>query len=243
MPSGGTLAMATARVTLDEEFIRGHGYGNVGDFVLISVSDSGIGMDAETRQKIFEPFFTTKEVGKGTGLGLSMVYGIVKQHKGYIDVYSEPGIGTTFKIYLPVDDHGADTTQSSSVALPEGGDETVLVAEDDAEVRSFLTGTLEHAGYRVIEAPDGGVALAEYARHRDAIALLVLDVVMPVKDGKEVLEEARKLDPAARCLFLSGYTGDIFQRRGLPEDGVNFISKPVSRAELLKVVRRLIDAG
>ncbi len=242
MPGGGLLTIRTAPITLDHEFVIRHGYGKPGRYAAISVSDSGIGMDDKTRERIFEPFFTTKESGKGTGLGLAMVYGIVKQHDGYINVYSEPGKGTTFKIFLPLTKPGEG---SKTAVLPPArrGTETVLVAEDDAAVRRLTRDVLEKAGYKVIVAEDGEDALHKFLESRDDISLLVLDVMMPKKTGQEAFQEIRKVKPDVKALFMSGYTTDLLQRDWTLEEGMTFLPKPVSPNELARKVRDLLDNG
>ena len=240
MPRGGTLTLETKAVTLGHEFIQVHGFGEAGDYASISVTDTGIGMDSKTREKIFEPFFTTKEVGKGTGLGLSIVYGIVKQHNGYISVTSEPGSGTTFVIYLPV--IKARTGEASAPKKEiKGGDETILVAEDNEEVRRLAKEILTSRGYTVIEATDGGDAVTRFLSHKDRIDLLLLDVVMPRMNGKETYEKIKKINPHVRVLFTSGYTGDVVLDKGVHDESINFISKPLSPDELLRKVREVLD--
>jgi signal transduction histidine kinase/ActR/RegA family two-component response regulator len=241
MPEGGCLTIRTEAGVLDHEFIKMHGYGKPGSYALISVADTGTGMDGKTRERIFEPFFTTKEVGKGTGLGLSIVYGIVKQHNGYITCYSEPGKGTAFKIYLPVIDRKVSPTEDS-VSLPSsGGTETILLAEDDAVVRALMKEVLEQSGYTVIEAADGEDAIGVFARNRDKVRLLILDVIMPKKNGKEVYEEIRKERPDVSVIFSSGYTADILQKKRVFDGEFKLISKPVSPTDLLRQVRETLD--
>ena len=242
MPDGGVLTMGTETMRMDTEYIKTHGYGKPGEYVLVSVTDTGAGMDEKTRERIFEPFFTTKEIGKGTGLGLAMVYGIVKQHKGYINVYSEIGKGTTFKIYLPlVETNIVEEAKTKEVITLIGGTETILLAEDDIEVRKLMRNVLEEFGYKIIEAEDGEDAVNKFAENRDSVQLLILDVVMPNKNGKEAYEDIKKLRADVRALFISGYTANIIHERGILEEGINFISKPVSPGELLKTVREVLD--
>lgn len=242
MPEGGVLGISTNIEEMDDAFISVHGYGKAGRYALISVSDTGTGMDEKTREKIFEPFFTTKETGKGTGLGLAIVYGIVIQHNGYINVYSEPGRGTTFRIYLPLIEQEAETTvRRKTHALPTSGTETILVAEDNAEVRNLIKIVLEGAGYTVIECRDGADALDKFRQNMGKIHLLVLDVIMPNKNGKEVYEEIKKLTPGMRTLFMSGYNEIVIKKEVLSCEGVKFISKPVSPTELLVKVRESLN--
>jgi CheY-like chemotaxis protein len=243
MPEKGCLTISTESVVLDHEFIKKHGYGKLGTYALLSVMDTGTGMDEKAKEKIFEPFFTTKEVGQGTGLGLSIVYGIVKQHNGYITCYSEPGKGTTFKIYLPMIKRKSAQVEPT-VPLPvSGGTETVLIAEDDAAVRTLMKKLLQEFGYTVIEAVDGEDAISRFTENQDRVQLLILDVIMPKKNGKEVYEEIRKDQPEVKVIFSSGYTADFLQKKGVIEEDLICISKPVSPTELLKKVRETLDKG
>ncbi len=240
MPEGGTLSIATARVDLQgaEALLPLAS----GQYALVTVADSGHGMDEPTRQRIFEPFFTTKAVGKGTGLGLSIVYGIVKQHGGEIIVYSEPGAGTTFRIYLKCDGAPAGPEPERRPGPPPGGSETILLAEDDGMVREVYQAVLEKAGYRVIAAVDGVDAVEKFTQAAGAVDLLILDVVMPRLNGKEVCDAVRSRQPGAKVLFSSGYTREIIQMKKVFEEGVRFISKPASPVELLDTVRKTIDS-
>ena len=240
MPDGGRLTIETEPVRLDDAFIKAQGYGEPGMFALISVTDTGKGMDEKTREKIFEPFFTTKEIGKGTGLGLSVSHGIIKQHNGYINVDSEPGRGTAFKIYLPMIESGAFEDQSIETAPPVGGNETILIAEDESDVRKILKIMLEDFGYKIIEAFDGENAVKKFMLNKDEIALVILDVIMPKKNGKEAYDEINILSPEVKALFISGYTAEIVHKKGILDREINFISKPVSPNELLKKVREVL---
>ena len=242
MQRRGSLIIATGKLHLDQDFVRLHGYGRPGSFAIISVSDTGSGMDQATRDKIFEPFFTTKEVGQGTGLGLSIVYGIVKQHDGYINVYSEPGKGTNFNIYLPVIE-GAEEVPDVLQQQPAGGTETILLAEDDAGVRALMKSVLSGSGYRVIEATDGADAVEKFLANRERVDLLVLDVVMPKKNGKEALLEICVFDPKVKAIFTSGYTADIMDKNGLVEEGGHLITKPLLPNQLLGKVREVLDSN
>lgn len=241
MPQGGLLTISTSRLTLDAEFVKAHGYGEPGKYALISFEDSGIGMDKKTQEKIFEPFFTTKEVGKGTGLGLSIVYGIVKQHNGYINVYSEHGRGTTFRIYLPLIQSAVEEAKRGDDAAPTGGTETILLGEDDPGVRSLTKMILEQSGYTVIEAIDGDEAVAKFMENRERIGLLLLDIVMPKKNGKAVSDEIKQVSPEVRALFTSGYTANVVHQKGILDKGLNFITKPFSPSDLLQKVREVLD--
>jgi PAS domain S-box-containing protein len=241
MPDGGILTLEARRVEWGSEEARAQGFGGPGAYALFSVSDTGIGMDPATRERIFEPFFTTKEVGKGTGLGLAIVYGIIQQHNGLIRVYSEPGKGTTFKIYLPLSGAVVREIPPSERQLPLGGTETVLVVEDDPQVRNFIRTVLQEYGYQVMEAEDGEEALAKFHAHRERIRLAILDVIMPKRNGREVWEAIHAVAPEIKALFLSGYTADILQRRGVLDEGFHFLSKPPSTLDLLRKVRNVLD--
>jgi PAS domain S-box-containing protein len=241
MPEGGLLTIETDLVEMDNEYLKIHGYGKPGMYAFITVTDTGEGMDEKTREKIFEPFFTTKEVGKGTGLGLAMAYGIVKQHNGYINVYSELGKGTTFKIYLPVIKAGVEEAKPAADASPKRGTEVVLVAEDEPDVRKLTKTVLEEFGYTVIEAVNGEDAINKFMENRDKIQLLLLDVIMPKKNGKEVYEEIKKIKPDMKALFISGYTSNFIHKKGILEEGINFVLKPISPTKLLKKMREILD--
>jgi len=243
MPAGGILTLETERVELSNEFVKMHAYGESGSYALISISDTGIGMDETTKERIFDPFFTTKEVGKGTGLGLAMVYGIIKQHSGYINVYSEPGKGTTFKIYLPLALSAIEAPVPETGSILPRGTETVLLAEDDKTVRNLTKTILENFGYTVIAAVDGEDAIQKFVEHRDVVELLILDIIMPKRNGKEVAEEIQKIQPGIKILYTSGYTADIVHKKGILEESVNFISKPISPMDFLSKVREVLDKG
>jgi PAS domain S-box-containing protein len=241
MTNGGRLRIETKVVTLGSYFTKIHGYGRTGRYALISVSDTGCGMDETTRKKIFDPFFTTKDVGKGTGLGLSIVYGIVKQHNGYITTESEPGQGTTFHIYFPIVKAIAEEAVSSIPILIKRGTETILVAEDDPTARDIMKKTLIKSGYSVIEAVDGEDAVEKFIKKRNAIDLLILDVVMPKKNGKQVHEAVQAAKEDIKVVFTSGYTRDVVVDKGVCEDVVDFLPKPVSPRDLLTKVREVLD--
>jgi PAS domain S-box-containing protein len=242
MPGEGTLTIEVSPVVMEERFVHADGFGEPGNYVCVTVADTGYGMDEETRKRIFEPFFTTKEVGKGTGLGMAIIYGIIQQHNGYISVYSEKGKGTTFKIYLPLIAEGIKEEQGALEAEPpSGGTETVLLAEDDAAVLEFHRMIFEEAGYRVIEAVDGRDALNKFTEHMAEVDILATDVIMPKMNGKSLYEEIRKIRPDMKVLFMSGYTKDIIVERGILEDEFSVITKPVTSYELLKKVREILD--
>ncbi len=242
MPERGAIVVETDTTTLIDPLLVKHEATQPGAYAVLAVSDTGVGMDAETRTHIFEPFFTTKEVGRGTGLGLSIVYGIVKQHNGDISVYSEPGKGTTFKVYLPL--LAESQAQVSVNAAPEPlqrGTETILVAEDNDEVRGLVNKVLTQNGYKVLLAADGDVAITTCLRHAAEIDLLLLDVVMPKQTGREVYDAARTLNPTVKALFMSGYTAEIIHKRGVLEEGIEFVAKPLTPDALLRRVREVLD--
>jgi signal transduction histidine kinase/CheY-like chemotaxis protein len=239
---GGTLTISVEPIEIDNEFINIHGYGKPGIYALISVSDSGHGMDIETQEKIFEPFFTSKDIGKGTGLGLSIVYGIVKKHNGYVEVMSEPGKGSTFKIYLPVSKGEIKKAEPISVTAPSSdGKETVLLAEDDANVRKSINKMLMSSGYNIIEAIDGEDAIERFSHNKENIHLMLFDVVMPRKNGKEAYDEIKKIRSDVKVLFFSGYGDDINLEKEILDEGLTFISKPFSSRNLLGKIRQLLD--
>lgn len=241
MPDGGILTISTARVVLDKDALKGSERAKPGHYALLSVSDTGMGMDEETKQRIFDPFFTTKEIGKGTGLGLSMIYGFVTQHEGLIDVASQPGQGSTFRIHLPLCEAKSVSAEARPKDAPQGGNETLLLAEDDESVRALGKEILERAGYRVIEAVDGEDAVAKYIAHREAIRLALLDAVMPRMRGKEAYREMLMLQPDLKAVFISGYAPDMLSGIGMVDEGIDFLSKPVSQEALLKKVREVLD--
>lgn len=241
MPEGGTLTIETGVVDIDEEYVKHHIFSTPGTHVVLTVSDTGTGMDEKTRQKIFEPFFTTKEVGKGTGLGLSIAYGIVKQHGGNIDVYSEQDVGTTFKIYLPLVKAGAEEEKPAETVAPVRGTERVLLAEDDTDVRKLIKEALLKNGYTVMEAVDGDEAVRVFMENRDEIDILVFDIIMPHMKGTEAYEKILKMRPEIKVIFMSGYTEEIIYRKGILEKGLSFVSKPVSPQEILTRIREVLD--
>ncbi len=241
MSDGGAFTIEAKRVRLDETFTRVHDFGTPGWYVLLEATDSGCGMNSAIQQSIFDPFFTTKEVGKGTGLGLAVIYGIVKQHKGHISVYSEPGRGTTFKVFLPLHQVEAQRDEPAQHPPVRGGTETVLIAEDERRVREPLRSVLEEHGYTVMEAVDGEAAVACYRDHWARIDFLLLDVVMPVMNGREVYDRARKIRPDIPALFMSGYPSGAIHNRGVLEEGIDFVSKPVMMHDLLRKIREILD--
>lgn len=241
MPGGGRLSIKTELTVLDESFIQANGYGIQGSYACLIISDSGIGMDESLQKRIFEPFFTTKGIGKGTGLGLSIVYGIVKSHKGFIHVTSEPGAGTTFSIYLP---NTKDEPQPPALPLEpslQKGTETILVVEDEEAVQWSMNAVLSQCGYTVIQARSGKEGVEQFIAHRDKIKLIIMDVIMPVMDGREAAQQIRQLCPGCRLLFASGYTADFINERSSLAEGEEFISKPVQPLELLGKIREILD--
>ena len=242
MPQGGALTFETANVSLDEAYCREHAGFMPGEFVQISVSDNGTGMDAETLTHIFEPFFTTKKTGKGTGLGLATVYGIVKQGGGFINVYSEPARGTTFKIYLPVSAGELEPSRTDENQSPTPGSETVFLVEDDDMVRTVTEASLRELGYTVLSAAGPEEALALFADHKDAVDLLVTDVVMPSMNGKDLYDRLKTSRPDLKVLYMSGYTENVIVHHGVLDKGVQFISKPFTLLDLSGRVRAALTA-
>jgi two-component system, cell cycle sensor histidine kinase and response regulator CckA len=241
MPSGGKLTIETANVYLDHAYARKHAAVRPGPYVMLSVSDNGTGMDADTQSHIFEPFFTTKDQGKGTGLGLATVYGIVKQSEGYIWVYSEPGWGTSFKMYLPrIADAPEPLEPVPAVAQPRGS-ETVLLVEDEDGVRELTREILTMNGYTVIAARHGAEALEVCQRHSGEIALILTDVVMPQMSGHELMERIRPLRPSLKVLYMSGYTDKAIVRHGMLTGDIAFLQKPFTPDALARKVREVLD--
>jgi PAS domain S-box-containing protein len=244
MPTGGRLTIETANIDLDNSYASTHPEAPIGPCVVLAVTDTGYGMDASTRARIFEPFFTTKEPGKGTGLGLATIYGIVKQSGGEITVYSQPGQGTTFQIYLP-----ASAIASSDRAAPKpgpvtyGGSETILLAEDEESVRNLASTALRAHGYTVLEARNGSEALSLAEQYQQPIDLLVTDVVMPQMSGRVLAEQLTSLRPMLKVLFMSGYMDDVIVRHGVLAAEVEFLPKPFSPSVLVAKVREVLDAA
>ncbi len=241
MPNGGKLTIATSNVELDESYAADHFAVVPGPHVMLSVSDTGLGMNRATQQHIFEPFFTTKPLGQGSGLGLSTVFGIVKQSHGNVWVYSEVGHGTTFKVYLPRADR--DALPQAPAELPQGGTETILLVEDEAQVRAIVKRTLERGGYAVLTASGPEEALKICETSLLPIDLLLTDVVMPQMNGRELAERIRVLRPTTKTLFMSGYTDDAILRHGVLDQGVPFLQKPVTPSSLTRKVRETLDAA
>ena len=243
-PHGGKLIIETVNAGLNENYFREHGITGIksGHYVVLAVSDTGIGMDKETREHIFEPFFTTKEVGKGTGLGLSTVYGIVKQNNGFIWVYSEHGQGSTFKVYLPEVKKDAEPEEKEQTAVVELGSETVLIVEDDDGLRKFAQKALQNYGYRVLVTENGEDALRVCKEHDGQIHLMITDVVMPKMGGREAADRLQPLYPQMKVIYMSGYTDDAIVHYGVLEPGLNFLEKPFSTEDLARKAREALDS-
>lgn len=240
MPDGGTLSIATAELAVERGSEKSYDLPAPGKYAVVSMADTGTGMNEQTLKKIFEPFYTTKEVGKGTGLGLAVVHGIAKQHNGSILVHSEPGRGTTFELLLPVIEMG-DLNDESTATRQNGREmDTLLLAEDDETVAVYMNRILERAGYKVILAGDGEEAVERFKEHDD-ISLVLSDVVMPRMNGKELLDQIRQMKPDVKAIFVSGYAADVLQRKGTYEEGIELIRKPFKKEDLLQTVRKVLD--
>jgi PAS domain S-box-containing protein len=240
MPKGGRFRIEVRAAEIDAHFIQVHGYGKTGQYAEIAVSDSGVGMDKETLAKIFQPFYLADKVGVASGLGLSTVYAIVKQHHGYINADSEPLKGITFRIYLPAREPSVERQKVTGIEVKEGR-ETLLLAEDYDEVRLLLKEVLENSGYRVVDAIDGEEAIQKFMVEKDSIALAVLDVMMPRKNGKEVFDAIRFIKPGIKVLFASGYTGEIALLDDIQKSDAEFLPKPLKPEKLLAKVREMLD--
>jgi CheY-like chemotaxis protein len=242
MPTGGKLTMETANVMLNEQGASEHLGTSAGPYVMLAVTDTGVGMDRATQARIFEPFFTTKDKGKGTGLGLSTVFGIVQQSGGSIWVYSEPGKGTSFKIYFPHVDEAPDELRPPESPRILRGNETVLLVEDDEQVRAVAGGILRRHGYRVFDAKNGGEAMLFCEMHPDPIHLLISDVVMPHMSGPELARRLVVARPEMVVLCMSGYTDDSVFRHGVMDSDIAYLQKPITPESLTKKVREVLDA-
>jgi CheY-like chemotaxis protein len=242
MPGGGTLTIETANVELDD-LAATQVAGVAGPYVSLTVTDTGCGMDAATRARIFEPFYTTKDKGRGTGLGLSTCHGIIRQSGGFVTVYSEVGLGTVFTVYLPRVDAVATAEQLPTRSQELGGDETLLVVEDDEVVRTCVSRMLQDRGYHVLVARDGEEAVAIARRRPQRIDLVLSDVIMPRSSGPDVVARVLELAPQARALYMSGYSDHAILRNGALRDGLAFLPKPFDRNTLARKVREVLDAS
>jgi PAS domain S-box-containing protein len=241
MPAGGRLLLETQPLYIGETKKKTYDLDTSGNYACISVTDTGVGIDAENMKRLFEPFYTTKGVGKGTGLGLSISYGIIKQHGGSIVAKSTPGKGATFHIYLPLTAARSSESTPPAAFSSVSGTETILVAEDEQIVMMFVKKILEKAGYTVITASDGAEALEKFKANKDTVSLVLSDMVMPKKNGREVCEEIRTIKPGIRTIFISGYTADIIDKKGILEKDVCFITKPFTKNDLLRKIREVLD--
>jgi hypothetical protein len=241
MPRGGTLSLATDQVRLDAAPAGRPDALPAGLYAVLRVIDTGTGMDEATQARIFEPFFTTKERGKGTGLGLSMVHGVVRQHGGTITVRSAVGAGATFEIYLPQVEVAPDGEEGGESARPAAGHETVLLVEDEDDVRALAREVLERQGYTVVEAPDGAQALSLFERDGSRIDFILTDVVMPRMSGRELVDRVRASRPTMPVLYMSGYTEDAIVRHGVRDASLLLLSKPFGPADLVRKVREVLD--
>ena len=241
MPRGGKLLISTGTEVIGEEFRKTHGFGTDGTYARVSFADTGTGIEPALLARIFEPYFTTKEQDKGTGLGLAIVYGIMKQNSGYITVESEPGQGSVFRLYFPLVTAPVKDRIPAEAPGAAGGNETIVIAEDDASLRQLMKTILSEFGYRVIEAVDGEDAVQKFRENRDTVRLILLDVIMPKKGGREVRDEILRTAPEAKVLYISGYNADILRSKGFTEGRESFILKPVSPTDLLRRVRQALD--
>jgi two-component system, cell cycle sensor histidine kinase and response regulator CckA len=243
MPQGGKLTIETGNVILDESYAQGRPEVKPGRYVMLTVSDTGCGMTEELKARIFEPFFTTKGPGRGTGLGLATVYGIVKQSGGHVYVYSEPGLGSTFKIYLPRVEGRVPTGKTLHQQTIPHGKETILLVEDESALREFGRYALQTFGYTVLAASNGREAISIFERQQGAIHLLVSDVVMPEMGGRQVAERLSAMKPGLKVLYLSGYTDDAVVRHGVLAAETAFLQKPFTPKALASKVREVLDQG
>ena len=241
MPCGGKLLIETMPVIVDEATKKMFDLEAPGRYARISVSDTGAGIEEEQMKRLFEPFFTTKEIGKGTGLGLAISYGIMKQHRGSIVAGSIPGKGATFDLYLPLTEAVVTEKEPPATFPPTAGTETILVVEDEEIVRTLVCRMLERAGYKVISAEDGADAVEKFVDNRETVSLVLSDVVMPKKTGREIYEEIKELKPDVRIIFISGYTADIIHNKGIQETDIDFVTKPFSKNALLRKIREVLD--
>jgi CheY-like chemotaxis protein len=242
MPDGGTIVLSTANAELDEAYVAEHPKAHTGQHVTVAVRDTGVGIEPATIERIFEPYFTTKERGRGTGLGLATVQGIVEQSGGHIEVTSDPGHGTSFRIFLPPEANPAAPEPIEPVpAVGQSGRETILLAEDEESVRRLATTVLEQAGYRVIPAADAEMAISAVAAHDGPIDLLLTDVIMRGANGRELATHFNVSNPRARVLFMSGYADEVLSAQGVLDPDVAFLEKPFLPTDLVRKVRQVLD--
>lgn len=241
MPQGGKITISTANISLDTNAALLYTDASPGKYVQLSISDTGQGMDEATRSRVFEPFFTTKQSEKGTGLGLATVYGIVRQSDGFITVYSEPGEGTVFKVYIPKSEQEEAVDPDDPKSGEIFGSETILVVEDEENVRSIIQRTLEIYGYTILEAASGTQGLELFRQQAEKIDMILTDVVMPEMSGRELVEKASEIKPGIRILYMSGYTDDAIVRHGILETGMSFINKPFQAIDLLQKIRSILS--
>jgi CheY-like chemotaxis protein len=243
MPNGGSLTIGVENCLLDNQYASMNIQAKAGRFVIISVTDSGTGIPPAILGKIFEPFFTTKDINKGTGLGLSTVIAIVKSHDGFVNVYSEPGQGTTFKVYLPATEMSSDAPRQESeiVSLPRGNGETILVVDDEVSIRTITSHTLEAFGYRVLAATDGAEAVAIYAEHKNEIAVVLTDMMMPVMDGPATIHALMRINPMVKIVAASGLNSNGGVAKASHAGVKHFLTKPYTAGILLKTMRAILD--
>jgi len=241
MPKGGQLVLETSNFEVTQEYCRLVPYAQPGSYVRLSISDTGEGMDAETIEQIFEPFFTTKEMGKGTGLGLATVYGIVKQHSGFINVESEVGKGTTFQIYLPAGNGMAEPREAQSDENPRKGSETILLAEDHDGLRQSAQEMMEALGYRILLAANGMEAVRLFRENSDKVDLVILDVVMPGLSGPDAYSKMTSIRPDLRVVFTTGYTSEVMHLTSLIDRGAGFLQKPYGQRSIGLKIRDILD--
>jgi len=243
MPDGGQLLVETSNMSLSDEYLRTHLGAKPGRYVLLTVSDTGLGIEPGVLDRIFEPFFTTKMDGEGTGLGLSMVHGVVAQHGGYIRCYSEPGRGTSFKIYLPVSDRELAFDPTLTREMPAFGTETILLVDDDDRIREMGRQMIEVGGYKVLTARSGEEALEIYSAHKEEISLIILDLIMPGMGGKRCLKELLRIDPNVRVLVASGYSSNGLVHDQTGRGARGFVGKPYDAKDILRAIRVVLDEG